>query len=204
MTYILGLTGGIASGKSTVSRYFKQRGIPIVDADVIAREVVAIGTPGLNAIVHAFGPEILTQEKVLDRKRLGTIVFSDEKKRQLLDDLLADYIHQAILWEIKRLKEKQEPLIILDIPLLYEAGYDKLVNDVMVVWLDHQTQTLRLMQRDALTLNEAEKRIMSQGNLDKKAEKADFIIDNSFSMNDTFKQLDKWFEIFNEQKEKTD
>lgn len=204
MTYILGLTGGIASGKSTVSHYFKQKEIPVVDADKIAREVVAIGTPGLNAIVKAFGPDILLNDQTLDRKKLGTIVFNDDKKRRLLDELLAEYIHQAILLEILNLKKQKQTLIVLDIPLLYEAKYDQLVDSIMVVWVDRQTQISRLRQRDKLTLKEAEKRIMSQWSLDKKAKKADFIIDNSDATDVTFMQLDRWLKSFGEQKEKMD
>ncbi|MGO2083133.1 dephospho-CoA kinase [Vagococcus sp.] len=204
MTYILGLTGGIASGKSTASHYLKQKEIPVVDADKIAREVVAIGTPGLNAIIKVFGPDILLNDQTLDRKKLGTIVFNDAKKRRLLDELLAEYIHQAILLEILNFKKQKQALIVLDIPLLYEAKYDQLVDSIMVVWVDHQTQISRLRQRDKLTLKEAEKRIMSQWPLDKKAKKADFIIDNSDATDVTFMQLDRWLKSFGEQKEKMD
>ncbi|CAI9761459.1 unnamed protein product [Fraxinus pennsylvanica] len=161
---IVGLTGGIGSGKSTVSNLFKAHGIPVVDADVVARNVLKKGK--------------------VDRPRLGQIVFSDPDKRQLLNRLLAPYISSGIFLEALNLWMKGCKIIVLDVPLLFEAKMDKWTKPIIVVWVDSQTQLQRLMARDGTTEEEAKNKINAQMSLDLKRTKADIVIDNTGSLED--------------------
>lgn len=191
MGMILGLTGGIATGKSTVVSIFKSMNFPIIDADVIAREIVEVGTPGLEQVVNAFGSEIVTVEGSLDRKKLGEIIFSDEEKRKKLNKVLSPFLKEAILTQIAD-KKNQAPLVIVDIPLLYEGGYDKFMDKVAVVYVPEEVQLARLMKRDHLTTNEAQQRIDSQMSIEKKKQKADIVFDNEKSIQETEKIVKKW------------
>uniref|UniRef100_A0A1D1XQI6 Dephospho-CoA kinase n=2 Tax=Anthurium amnicola TaxID=1678845 RepID=A0A1D1XQI6_9ARAE len=182
---IVGLTGGIASGKSTVSNLFRSSGIPVVDADVIARDVVRKGTGGWKKVVEAFGESIVQENGEIDRARLGQIVFSDSAKRQLLNRLLAPYISSGIFWEIVKLWLKGCKVIILDIPLLFEAKMDQWTKPIVVVWVDPETQLKRLMTRENISKEQASNRINAQTPLDWKRNKADIVIDNSGSLEDT-------------------
>ncbi|MDN6626111.1 MAG: dephospho-CoA kinase, partial [Pisciglobus halotolerans] len=140
---ILGLTGSIGTGKSTVSTIFKQQGIAVVDADIGAREVVKLGTIGLKKIVTAFGKDILLSDGTLDRKALGEIVFSNPSKRQKLDQLLAGLIYNWIIKEKQKYIAEGQKIIVLDIPLLFEGGYEKEVDKIIVVALTEQKQLER-------------------------------------------------------------
>lgn len=162
MTYTLGLTGGIATGKSTVSRFFRQHDIPVVDADVIAREVVEPGTDGLAEIVKTFGTEILLEDGSLNRKKLGEIIFKDEDKREMLNQILHQEIHQKMMMAKEKWENERVPLIVFDIPLLYEADYQRTFDAIMVVYVPEKTQIARLMERDELTVQQARDRIASQ------------------------------------------
>lgn len=192
MTYFLGLTGGIASGKSTASRFFKSKGIPVIDADVIARKALESDQPAFKNVVDAFGKGIVTDEGQLDRKALGQLIFDDESKRRKLNAIVQDDIRQRINHQKAEYKEKEAPLVILDIPLLFEAGYEKEVNAVMVIYVDRETQISRLMKRDNLSIGDAIKRIEAQYPIEEKAEKADIVINNNHSVEDTTKQLSEW------------
>ncbi|UUV99388.1 dephospho-CoA kinase [Vagococcus luciliae] len=196
MTYLLGLTGGIASGKSTISQFFKSKQIPVIDADIVAREVVEPNTTGLNQIVAHFGEGILVSNGELNRKKLGSIIFEDDKKRERLNTILSDEIRENILRKISDYKKKEQPLIVLDIPLLYEGGYDKIVDRVMVCYVPKQVQLSRLMSRDSLSEVDALKRIESQMDLEEKKRLADVVIDNSGSIEETLKQVDNWLTHF--------
>ncbi|MBO0472916.1 dephospho-CoA kinase [Enterococcus sp. DIV0840] len=191
MGMILGLTGGIATGKSTVVTVYKGLNFPIVDADVIAREIVEVGTPALEKVVAVFGSEIVSKYGSLDRKKLGEIIFSDEKKRKKLNEILSPFLKKAILTQIAD-KKNQAPLVIVDIPLLFEGGYDKFVDKVAVVYVPEETQLARLMKRDNLTQAEAQQRIKSQLSIEKKKEKADIVFDNQKSIEETEKIVQKW------------
>ncbi|XP_054804424.1 dephospho-CoA kinase-like isoform X2 [Prosopis cineraria] len=188
---IVGLTGGISSGKSTVSNLFKSHGIPVVDADVVARAALNKGTGGWKKVVAAFGQEILLDNGEVNRPRLGQIVFSDPDKRQLLNRLLAPYISSGIFWEIAKLWMKGYKIIVLDVPLLFEAKMDKLTKPIIVVWVDPQTQIQRLMARDRTCEEDARSRINAQMSLDVKRSKADVIIDNTCSLDDLNEQFQK-------------
>lgn len=195
MTYILGLTGGIASGKSTVSAYLAQNGALIIDADLIARQVVAKKSSGLKQIVAKFGGEILTASGELDRKKLGKLVFSNKELLKNLTDITGPLIRAEILREIEAAKKAQVKLVVLDIPLLFETGYQTLCDKVMVVTIPSKLQLERVMKRDNLSVAEARKRIANQLPASRRNELADVLIDNSKSVAETYQQVLKWLKI---------
>ncbi|CAN4119513.1 unnamed protein product [Withania somnifera] len=188
---IVGLTGGIASGKSTVSNLFKAHGIPVVDADIVARNVLKKGTGGWKKVVAAFGEDILLNNGEVDRAKLGQIVFSDPGKRQLLNRLLAPFISRGILVEVLKLWIKGCSIIVLDVPLLFEAKMNKWTKPIVVIWVDFETQLQRLMKRDGSTEEEAKSRINAQMPLDLKRSKADIVIDNTSSLEALHEQFQK-------------
>ncbi|KAL2645382.1 hypothetical protein R1flu_012969 [Riccia fluitans] len=190
---IVGLTGGIASGKSTVSKELHNRGIPIVDADKIAHDVLKKGTRGWKRVVEIFGREILLESGEVNRARLGEIVFADPAKRKQLNKALEPFIAFGIFWEIFKYWLYGTHVIVLDIPLLYEAKMDWISKPVVVVWLDRETQEARLLRRDHLPEEQARNRINSQLPLDIKRDKADIIIDNSGTLENTQAQVDNLY-----------
>lgn len=192
MTYFLGLTGGIATGKSTASRFFESKGIPVIDADIIARKVLEPDQPAFKQVVDSFGPAIVTEEGLLDRKALGQLIFADEQKRKRLNEIVQGDIRKRIQLEKNKLKKQEKPLVVLDVPLLYEADYEKEVDEVMVIYIDRSTQLKRLMKRDNISKDEAIDRIKAQDPIEEKAKKADTVIDNSESVEETEKQLVEW------------
>lgn len=192
MSYILGLTGSIATGKSTVAKLFLSAGIPVVDADLGARAVVFPGAPGLADIIEHFGEAYLLPDGTLDRKRLGELIFSDREKRAELDALLKERIQHWIQAEKERYIDEGHDLIVLDIPLLYEGGYQDSCDAVMVVYVPEELQLQRLMSRNHLDSDEATRRMQSQLSIEKKKELADFVIDNSGTIEETEKQVNEW------------
>lgn len=192
MTYILGLTGGIATGKSTVSRYFSDKGYAVVDADVVARRVVEPGTEGLANIVAHFGTEIIQKDGTLNREKLGAMIFFDAEKRETLNNLLSAQIRRTIMADTETLVNANQPLIVLDIPLLYEAGYETHCDAVMVVYTTEAVQLERLMARNNLTEEEALNRIASQEPIETKKDRADIVIDNNGPLNHTYEQVETW------------
>ena len=196
MTFVLGLTGGIATGKSTVSHYFKEQGVSVIDADVIAREVVEPGTVGLTKITEEFGGDILLEDGTLNRRQLGSIVFNQSEKLAQLNNILGIEIRQEILKQIEAFKQKNTSLVVVDIPLLYESRYETLMTKVMVVYIPEALQLTRLMHRDDLDLEQANKRIESQWPIERKKTLGDYVIDNSHSMKETKNQVDSWLEKF--------
>ncbi|KDP26861.1 hypothetical protein JCGZ_18019 [Jatropha curcas] len=188
---MVGLTGGIASGKSTVSNLFKTHGIPIVDADLVSRDVLKKEACGYKKVVAAFGEDILQANGEVDRPKLGQIVFSDTAKRQLLNRLLAPYISFGIFWETLKLWLKGYKVIVLDIPLLFETKIDKWTKPTIIVWVDMETQLQRLMARDKSSEEDARNRINAQMALDLKRSKADIVIDNTGSLEDLEEQFQK-------------
>ncbi|OMD85155.1 MULTISPECIES: dephospho-CoA kinase [Paenibacillus] len=187
---IIGLTGGIASGKSTVSALLVNKGARLVDADVIAREVMLPGHEVLAAAAKQFGKEILFTDGTLNRAKLGEIVFQDPVALQTLNNLT----HPAIRQEIKDRMysmEQEEPkrLIIVDIPLLFESGLETLFHEIVVVYVPREMQIARLMERNRLSLEEAEARLNAQMDIEQKRNKADYIIDNSGDLAYTEQQV---------------
>ncbi|HDR7736441.1 dephospho-CoA kinase [Bacillus cereus] len=189
MTVVIGLTGGIASGKSTVSEMFRELSIPVIDADVIAREVVEQGKPAYNKIVEVFGAEVLQQDGELDRPRLGSIVFYNEEKRLQLNKI----VHPAVREEMNRQKEmyikEDMQAVVLDIPLLFESKLTSLVDRVLVVAVKPHTQLERLMKRNNFSEEEATARIQSQMPLEEKVKNADEVINNDGTIMGTKTQL---------------
>jgi len=187
---LVGLTGGIASGKSAVSRQLVELGCRLVDADVLAREVVLPGEPAWRAIVEAFGQEILGPAGQLDRKRLGAVVFADPARRKALEAITHPAIHarrQAILdtWAAERFRG----LVVLDIPLLIEVGAASHVDRLVVVYTERDVQLERLMRRDGFERPEAERRVASQMPLADKARLAHYVVDNSGTPEETRAQV---------------
>ncbi|MFJ6411240.1 dephospho-CoA kinase [Terribacillus saccharophilus] len=187
---VIGLTGGIASGKSTVSDLFKEYNIPVVDADIVAREVVEPGEPALDSIVDSFGSEILLPDGSLDRQKLGGIIFRNQEKREILNGIVHPVVRERMIADRDRLKTGH-PAVVLDIPLLFEGNQLHLVDKVVVVNVDPRIQLERLMQRNDLTEQAALDRINSQMPLADKAARADAIIDNNGSRDETRAQLKK-------------
>lgn len=196
MTVVIGLTGGIASGKSTVSNMIKEMGITVVDADQIARDVVEIGEPAYNKIVEVFGIEILLKDQSLNREKLGALIFSDQKKREQLNEIVHPAVRKEMLQQVKKEKELESRAVVLDIPLLFESKLTYLVDKTILVYVDEKTQLERLMQRNGYTEEEAKLRIQSQLPLKEKRKLADEIIDNNGSLENTQTQLNavlkKW------------
>ena len=193
MTKILGLTGGIASGKSTVSKYFASLNIPIVDADLVAREVMRAGSPAVKDIREEFGEEVLLENGEINREYLGELVFTYPEKRKQLNEIVQGRIRTEIADQTKALLEKNPPLIILDIPLLYEETYETEVDEVMVVYVDADVQKERLLKRNTdLTEKDALNRILSQIPLAEKAKLADVLIDNNGTIEQTLAQVRDW------------
>lgn len=189
---ILGLTGGIATGKSTVVSVFRAYGFPIVDGDVIAREIVEPNQAGLQAIVAHFGEGILLPNGHLDRKQLGSIIFADEQKRQQLDALLDPILRQSITAQIHQYHDA--PLVIADIPLLFEANYEQFMDKIAVVYVPETVQLERLMNRDTLTKEQAQQRIASQLPIEEKKQRADIVFDNQGSIAQTKENVKSWLE----------
>lgn len=191
---ILGLTGGIASGKSTASDYFRSLGYAVIDADKIARDVVLPGAPALKKLEKTFGGAIIQADGQLDRLALAGVLFSSDKDRQKINAIMQPYIRKAIKKEIKRHTENSDDLLVVDIPLLFEEKYDGLVDQVMVIAVNEDTQLERLMHRDQITATKAKQRILSQMPIDEKKERADIIIDNGGSREDMYEQIDDWLQ----------
>lgn len=191
---ILGLTGGIATGKSLVSDYFKSQGYPVIDADQVSRQVVEVGSVGLSRVADHFGSHILLENGELDRKKLGQLIFSDSEKREKLNAILHPLIRSKILKQLDQLKKENHDLIILDLPLLFESDYEDQVDQVMVVHIDKDLQVKRLMKRNKLSQREALQRIHSQMSLEEKMKKAQILIDNSGTKEEAYQQVNTWLE----------
>ncbi|AZP90471.1 dephospho-CoA kinase [Pediococcus acidilactici] len=189
MTKILGLTGGIAMGKSTISNFLRDKGIPIVDADEIAHAVLEFKAVKVQ-LVKAFGTPILNEQKQVDRKQLGKIVFGESKKLGELNQIVQPVIRQEIIRQLKSFTT--EPVVVLDAPVLFEQGYETLVDCIMVVSTTPAEQLRRLMERDHLTREDAQKRIDAQMPIEIKQKKADVTIDSSGSIEATQKQVIEW------------
>ncbi len=191
---IIGITGGIASGKSTVSNYLIRCGYSVVDADQVARQVVAPGTSGLKKIVQTFGPKILTGDGRLNRQKLGQIVFDSPNQLQRLNEILQPLIRQEIIRQLTALQRADHQLIFLDAPLLFEQHYDALCDLVMVVVVSPAIQLERLMKRNQLTVEQAESRIKSQMPLVAKEALSDLVIDNNSTIARTERQVQQWLD----------
>lgn len=192
MTKIIGITGGIASGKSLVSHYLETQGYPIVDADVVAREVVARGSVGLKRIEEEFGQTVIDADGQLARKRLGQIVFADHGQLRRLNAIMQPLIRERIVSHLNALREQGAKVAFLVAPLLFEQSYQSLCDEIVVVYVSPQTQLQRLMQRDQLTQSAAQERINAQWPLKQKVQQADVIINNDEGPDQTLEQVAAW------------
>jgi len=186
---ILGLTGGIGSGKSMVAQMFAQLGAAVVDADQLAREVVEPGQPALQEIAATFGPEVLLPDGRLDRPRLAGIIFADPAERAKLDAITHPRIRARMDEEIEA-RRSGPGVLLVDIPLIYENDRVNTVEKVIVVWVDPPTQLRRLSQRGGLSAEAARQRISAQMPLDAKRARADHVIDNSGELEETRRQVE--------------
>ena len=187
---LVGLTGGVATGKSTVAKMFKQCGAVVIDADELAHEVIKPGKPAWRAIVTLFGKTMLNQDRSLNRQALGSIVFRNPKKRRQLERI----IHPRVAREQARLTKQAartdpKAVVIYDVPLLFEAGIDTRVDKTLVVTADRETQLARLKKRNGLSRVEAIRRIRSQMPLSKKVRLADIVIDGTLSRHNAMKAV---------------
>lgn len=192
--HVFGLTGGLASGKSTVAARFRARGLPVIDADQLAREVVEIGTPGLAAVVEAFGPEVLQADGSLDRAKLADIVFHDRDKRRTLNAITHPRIAAATSERIAALDAAGEKLACYEAALLVENGLADAFRPLVVVAVPASVQAARAMARDAATEEHARARIASQLPLSAKTAVADYVIDNGGTREETERRADEVLE----------
>ena len=191
---LVGLTGGVATGKSTVANMFKQCGAVVIDADELARHVVEPGKPAWRAIAKLFGKTVLSSDRSLDRRALGSIVFRNRTKRRQLERI----IHPRVAREQQRLvrliaKRKPHAVILYEVPLLFEAGVDKRVDKIVVVTADRNTQIARLKKRNGLSRTEALRRISSQMPLAKKIQQADHVLNGTLPRPSLRKQVGQLF-----------
>ena len=188
---VIGLTGGIASGKSTVSAKLKELGAAVIDADLLARDVVRKGEIAYNKIVQCFGEDILLPGGDIDRKKLGNIVFSDKEKLELLNSITHPEIINRMKERIQELKAEGAKVIVVDAAILIEMGLHKYVDSVWVLSVDRETQLKRLAERDKYDYREAENRINSQFTNEVRKKYADVVIDNSKPIEEVEKRLEE-------------
>ena len=188
---VIGLTGGIASGKSTVSAKLKELGAAVIDADLLARDVVRKGEIAYNKIVQCFGEDILLPGGDIDRKKLGNIVFSDKEKLALLNSITHPEIIKRMKERIQELKAEGARVIVVDAAILIEMGLHKYVDSVWVLSVDRETQMKRLVERDKFNYREAENRINSQFTNEVRKKYADVVIDNSKPIEEVEKRLEE-------------
>jgi len=196
MSLVIGLTGGIASGKSTVSNMLKEMSITVIDADVEARLAVMEGEPAYKQIIAEFGDGILLENGEIDRQKLGAIIFHQADKRKRLNEITHPEVRRRMLEQVETAKRNNEEVVVLDIPLLFESNLTLMVEKTLLVYVDSDIQLQRLVERNNLTIADAQARISSQMPLSEKIKLADAVINNNGTLEETkqqlFKVLDKW------------
>jgi dephospho-CoA kinase len=204
MALIIGLTGGIVSGKSTVARMFKDLGAKIVDADKLGHKVILPQGAAWKRIIKIFGKDILQKDQTINREKLGKIVFANQNLLKKLNKITHPEIIKLIKKEISLAKDnskKEKKTLIIDAALIYETKIDRLMDKIIVVYLDEEEQLKRLIKRNNLSKKEALQKIKSQIPLKEKIEIADYVIDNSNSLDKTREQVKKIWENFISRKE---
>ena len=192
---VLGLTGSFGSGKSVVARMFATLGAVIIDADEIAKEVVKPGTPAFQEIVQAFGREVLGEQGALDRKRLAALVFQDVSKREMLNRIVHPRVRKRELELLSHYKD--HPLVVLSVPLLFENNMEHLVDKVVVVVVNEAERMRRLTeQQEGLTPDEIQRRLQAQMPQEEKRKRANFVIDNSGSLEEAQAQVKQLVAMF--------
>lgn len=190
----IGLTGGIATGKSTAANRLVERGAILIDLDRIAREIVEPGQPALALVAERFGQAVLREDGSLDRKKLGAIVFADPDERKALEAITHPRI-RAVMKERMAQHESRTPekLVVVDVPLLYESGLASYFEQVMVVYVPREEQLKRLMRRDGIDEEAARRRLDAQMSIEEKKRRADILIDNSRDESFLREQIDRWW-----------
>jgi dephospho-CoA kinase len=190
---LIGLTGGIATGKSAVDTMLAARGATVVDADALAREAVLPGEPTLERVIQRFGADVLLPDGTLDRQKLGAIVFADPKARDELERITHPRIIELSQQRIAAGLASDAPLVSVDIPLLYEGGRDSTFPGVLVVYAPPEVQIRRLRERNGLDEAAARQRLDAQLPIDEKRRRATWVIDNSGDLHATERQVDEWW-----------
>ena len=189
---VVGLTGGIASGKSTVSNLFKISGVPVIDADLVARQVVEKDSVGLKTLITHLGESILNEDGTLNRNELGRKMFSDDAIRTEVNDILQPLIRQEITSRMKEYKNQGEALIVLDIPLLFEMKYEDMCDEIIVIAVSLETQIVRMQVRNGYTQEEALQRIHAQMPLEDKVKKATIVWNNEGDLKELETTVHQW------------
>ena len=192
---LIGLTGGIATGKSTVARMLAARGATVIDADELAREVVRPGEPALDAIVERFGKAVLQADGTLDRPRLGAIVFADDEARHDLDRITHPRIAELMRERIAAALDGEAPLVLVDIPLLFENARETLFDGVLLVYAPETVQVERMRERNGLDEAEARQRLAAQLPIDEKRARATWVIDNRGDVDATERAVEAWWDL---------
>jgi dephospho-CoA kinase len=191
---LIGLTGGIATGKSMVDRMLEARGAAVIDADQLAREVVRRGEPALQAVAARFGPDVIQPDGTLDRERLGKIVFADPEARRDLDQITHPRIAELTRDRIAAALASPAPLVAVDIPLLFENARESMFEGVLLVYAPREVQVRRLRERNGLDEAAALQRLAAQLPIDEKRDRATWIIDNTHGLDATARAVDDWWE----------
>jgi dephospho-CoA kinase len=197
----IALTGGIATGKSHVANRLREAGVPMVDADMVSRGVVSPGSPALAAIRKRFGPDAVRRDGTMDRVRIAQIVFKDKRARLDLEAIIHPAVVKAVN-EFFTTLPKRTPFAIADIPLLFETGRDKDFDAVIVVYCPREMQLQRVMERNRMSKEDAERRLAAQLPIDQKVDKATYVINNAGSFDETNAQVDALIATLTEGKSK--
>ncbi len=187
---IIGLTGGIGTGKSTVSAYLAQKGCKIIDADLISYQMTEAGSPCLAEIKAAFGEDVFLRDGNLDRKKVGRLVFADATKKKTLEQIITRRVIEKTLRILQDCRAQQEDLVVLDAPLLFECGMQRYTDETWLVVCRTETRLRRIAARDGLAEEDIQKRIANQMSTEQKEKLADYIIDNSRDLAWLYAQID--------------
>lgn len=187
---IIGLTGGIGTGKSTVSAYLAQKGCKIIDADLISHQMTEAGSPCLAEIKDAFGEDVFLRDGNLDRKKVGRLVFADATKKKTLEQIITRRVIEKTLRILQDCRAWQEDLVVLDAPLLFECGMQRYTDETWLVVCRTETRLRRIAARDGLAEEDIQKRIANQMSTEQKEKLADYIIDNSRDLAWLYAQID--------------
>ena len=187
---IIGLTGGIGTGKSTVSAYLAQKGCKIIDADLISHQMTEAGSPCLAEIRDAFGEDVFLRDGNFDRKKVGRLVFADATKKKTLEQIITRRVIEKTLRILQDCRAQQEDLVVLDAPLLFECGMQRYTDETWLVVCRTETRLRRIAARDGLAEEDIQKRIANQMSTEQKEKLADYIIDNSRDLAWLYAQID--------------
>lgn len=189
---IIGLTGGIGTGKSTVSEYLVKMGYKVIDADAISHQVTEKGSPSLDLIREKFGNEFFLQDGSLDRKKMAQLVFNSKRHKDMLEGIVTEEVFSRIRKQLEELSRAETcpTTVFLDVPLLFETGADYMADETWLVTADLDTRIKRVMQRDGISREQVLERVSNQMSCEKKAELADFVIDNSKGKEELYRRVD--------------